>query len=88
MSAHPQLYVDISVIDWNLPREEFHKYLRRLVEAGCAKQIMFGSDEMIWPDAIKRRSAELIRRISSVPNISATFCTTTRRDSCVLILQA
>jgi uncharacterized protein len=37
MSTHPQLYVDISVIDWYLSREEFHKYLRRLVEAGCAK---------------------------------------------------
>ena len=53
MSAHPQLYVDISMIDWYPPREEFHKYLRRLVEAGFAKRIMLGSDEMIWPDAIK-----------------------------------
>jgi predicted TIM-barrel fold metal-dependent hydrolase len=53
MSAHPQLYVDISVIDWYLGREEFHKYLRRLVEAGFAKRIMFGSDEIIWLDAIK-----------------------------------
>jgi uncharacterized protein len=53
MSAHPQLYVDISMIDWYLPREEFQKYLRRLVEAGFAKRIMFGSDEMIWPGAIK-----------------------------------
>jgi predicted TIM-barrel fold metal-dependent hydrolase len=53
MSAHPQLYVGISAIEWYLPRVEFHKYLRRLVEAGFAKRIMFGSDEMIWPDASK-----------------------------------
>lgn len=53
MSASPQLYVDISMIDWYLPREEFYKYLHRLVEAGFAKRIMFGSDEMIWPGAIK-----------------------------------
>jgi hypothetical protein len=45
--------VDISVIDWYLPLEEFHKYLRRLVEAGFAERMLFGSDEMIWPDAIK-----------------------------------
>jgi uncharacterized protein len=45
--------VDISMIDWYLPREEFYKYLYRLVEAGFAKRIMFGSDEMIWPSAIK-----------------------------------
>ena len=53
MLAHPQRYVDISMIDWYLPREEFHRYLRPVVEAGFAKRIMFGSDEMIWPDAIK-----------------------------------
>ncbi len=53
MSANPKLYVDISMIDWYLPREEFYKYLYRLVEAGFAKRIMFGSDEMIWPSAIK-----------------------------------
>lgn len=53
MSAHPQVYVDVSVIDWYLPRKEFHDYLRRLVEAGFEKRIMFGSDELIWPDAIK-----------------------------------
>ena len=53
MLAHPQRYVDISMIDWYLPREEFHRYLRSVVEAGFAKRIMFGSDEMIWPDAIK-----------------------------------
>lgn len=27
--------------------------MRRLVEASFAKRIMFGFDEMIWPDAIK-----------------------------------
>ena len=50
--AHPQVYVDTGVIDWALPRREFHSYLRRLVEAGFGKRIMFGSDQMVWPDAI------------------------------------
>jgi len=49
---HPQVYVDISAINWFIPRAEFHKYLRALVDAGFGKQIMFGSDQMIWPDAI------------------------------------
>ena len=52
MWAHPQVYVDIAVINWAIPREEFHYYLRRLVNAGFAKRIMFGSDQMVWPDAI------------------------------------
>jgi uncharacterized protein len=54
MWAHPQVYVDVAVINWALPREEFHYYLRRLVNAGFGKRIMFGSDQMVWPDAIGR----------------------------------
>lgn len=54
MWAHPQVYVDVAVINWALPRPEFHAYLRRLVEAGFGERIMFGSDQMVWPDAIGR----------------------------------
>ena len=32
--AHPQVYVDISLVDWYVARKEFHFFLRRLVEAG------------------------------------------------------
>lgn len=52
--AHPQVYVDIAVINWVLPRAEFHTYLRRLVESGFGKRIMYGSDQMMWPEAIGR----------------------------------
>ena len=52
--AHPQVYVDVAVINWALPRAEFHSYLRRLVEAGFGQRIMFGSDQMVWTDAIGR----------------------------------
>ncbi len=50
--AHPQVYVDTGIIDYAFPRTEFHRYLKRLVDAGFEKRIMFGSDQMIWPDAI------------------------------------
>jgi predicted TIM-barrel fold metal-dependent hydrolase len=50
---YPNVYVDISAINWLLPREEFHFYLKRLVNAGFSKRIMFGSDQMYWPDAIE-----------------------------------
>lgn len=50
--AHSQVYVDIAVINWVLPRAEFHRYLQRIVEAGFADRILFGSDQMVWPDAI------------------------------------
>jgi predicted TIM-barrel fold metal-dependent hydrolase len=52
MWAHPQVYVDTGVIDWALPRAEFHRYLRRLVDTGFGQRIMFGSDQMVWPEAI------------------------------------
>lgn len=54
MWAHPQVYVDVGVINWALPRAEFHSYLRRLVDAGFGQRIMFGSDQMVWPDVIGR----------------------------------
>jgi predicted TIM-barrel fold metal-dependent hydrolase len=54
MYAHPQVYVDTGVIAWTQPRAAFYRYLRALVEAGFGNRIMFGSDQMIWPEAIGR----------------------------------
>ena len=64
--AHPQVYVDIAVIDWVLPRAEFHRYLRTLVEAGFGKRIMFGSDQMMWPEALGRS----IEAVETAPFLS------------------
>ena len=52
LCAHPQLYVDTGIIDYAYPRADFHAYLKRLIDAEFGKRIMFGSDQMIWPDAI------------------------------------
>jgi len=68
MYAHPQVYIDIAVINWVLPRKEFHQYLRRLVEAGFTKRIMYGSDEMQWPQSIAV-SIENIRSADFLTNI-------------------
>ncbi len=50
--AHPQLYVDVGVICYAFPRKQFYSFLQRLVDAGFERRIMFGSDEMVWPDAL------------------------------------
>lgn len=50
--SYPQVYVDVAGDDWESPRKQFHSQLRRLVEAGFGKRILFGSDQMIWPDTI------------------------------------
>jgi predicted TIM-barrel fold metal-dependent hydrolase len=51
--AHPQVYAGLGVISFALPREEFHRYLRRLVDAGFGNRLMFGSDHMVWPEALE-----------------------------------
>lgn len=51
--TYPQVYVDISCDNWNQPRPEFYRELRRLVDAGYGKRIMFGSDQMVWPQTIE-----------------------------------
>jgi predicted TIM-barrel fold metal-dependent hydrolase len=51
--THPQVYVDLGVISFALPRPAFHDYLRRIVDAGFGKRVMFGSDQMVWPEVIE-----------------------------------
>jgi len=52
LSVYTQVYVDLATINWIMPREEFHGYLRELVRAGFGKRLLFGSDQMVWPEAI------------------------------------
>jgi hypothetical protein len=52
LNVYPQVYVDTSAIDWLWPREGFYSYLQELIRHGFEKRIMFGSDQMTWPDAI------------------------------------
>ena len=50
--SHPQVYVDIAGNNWAHPRPHFYGQLRRLIDAGFIKRIMWGSDQMVWPRAI------------------------------------
>ena len=52
MSVYPQVYADLATINWIIPREEFHEYLHALIRAGFEERLMFGSDQMEWPEAI------------------------------------
>ncbi|MCI0696837.1 amidohydrolase family protein [candidate division KSB1 bacterium] len=49
---HPQVYVDVGVLQYAIPRAEYYHHLQRLVEAGYDSRIMFGSDG--GPEAAKR----------------------------------
>ena len=61
--AHPQVHVDTGVIIFTQPRSAFYRYLERIVEAGFANRVMFGSDQMVWPGVIER----LIKVIEDAP---------------------
>lgn len=66
MYAHPQVYIDVAIINWGLPQKEFYHYLERLVNAGFGERIMYGSDQMIWPQAIDKS----IEAIETAPFLS------------------
>lgn len=53
LGTYPQIYVDVGGMQWYYPREHFYAQLRRLVDAGFAKRIMFGSDQTIWPGVME-----------------------------------
>ena len=52
MYQYPQLYGDLSTITWVIPRPAFHRYVEALVRAGLGNRLMFGSDQMRWPEKI------------------------------------
>jgi predicted TIM-barrel fold metal-dependent hydrolase len=67
MYSHPQVYVDVGIISYYQPRAAFYRYLQGIVEAGYVKRVLFGSDQMIWPEAIERA----IRSIEQAPFLSS-----------------
>ena len=52
--AHPQVHLEVGPLAHVLPRPEFYRFLRTIVEAGYGRRVMFGSDQMVWPGAIER----------------------------------
>lgn len=65
--AHPQVHVEVGVVVFSRPREDFYRYLRAIVEAGFEDRVMFGSDQMVWPEAIERA----VRVIEEAPFLTA-----------------
>ncbi len=64
--SHPQVYVDIAILNTAFPEPEFHRYLKALIEAGFGDRIMFGSDQMVWPELIE----VALERIQKTPGLS------------------
>lgn len=66
--SHPNLYVDIACNNWAFPRRQFYEHLRKMIDAGFEKRIMFGSDQMAWPETI----AKAIETVEQAPFLSSS----------------
>ena len=67
MYSHPQVFVDVAQNNWGFPRAHFYSQVKKLVDAGYGKRILFGSDQMVWPHTI----AVAIDTIEKAPFLSA-----------------
>jgi predicted TIM-barrel fold metal-dependent hydrolase len=50
--AYPNVYLDTAVVNWILGRSVFDRMLREAVETVGSDRILFGSDQMVWPQMI------------------------------------
>lgn len=66
MFTYPNLYVDVACNDWLMPRAQFYAQLKQMVDAGFEKRIMFGSDQIYWPQGI----GEAINSLEQAPFLS------------------
>jgi len=53
MGANAYVYVDIAGLIWSYPQVEVNNYIKRLVQAGFGKRILYGTDLMIWPELLE-----------------------------------
>ena len=64
--VYPSLYVDVGVLAWALPQDEFYNTLKDLVDVGFMDRLLFGTDQMVWPEAI----GIAIETVETVPFLS------------------
>jgi hypothetical protein len=50
LQANSHVYVDVAGLIWSYPIKEVNRYIERLVDAGFEDRVMFGTDQMIWPE--------------------------------------
>ena len=53
MGANAYVYVDVAGMIWSYPQAEVNEYIRRMVQAGFGKRIMYGTDLMVWPKLLE-----------------------------------
>jgi hypothetical protein len=49
LQASSHVYVDVAGLIWSYPLKEVNRYIERLVDAGFADRVMYGTDQLGWP---------------------------------------
>jgi uncharacterized protein len=49
LQANSHVYVDVAGLIWSYPLKEVNRYIERIVDAGFEDRVMFGTDQLIWP---------------------------------------
>lgn len=52
MGMYPQLYADVGALTWLQPTDGLEGFLRLAKRLGGLDRVMFGTDQMTWPEAI------------------------------------
>lgn len=63
MGCNAYVFLDISGFIWSYPQEEIHATIKRIIQAGFGKRIMYGTDFIAWPKMIEA-SISLIQNAS------------------------
>lgn len=53
MQAYPQVYSDTGMLHAIMTKRGYEKFLAQMFDAGLGKRLMFGTDQIIWPDMIE-----------------------------------
>lgn len=54
MQQYPQVYAGTGVLQAVMTRAGYESFLKKMIDAGLGKRLMYGTDQMIWPDMIER----------------------------------
>ena len=54
MQTYPHVYADTGVLQSTMTRAAYEHMLRRFIDAGLGKRLMYGTDQMAWPEMIGR----------------------------------
>jgi len=50
LQENSHVYVDVAGLIWSYPIKEVNRYIQRIVEAGFEDRVMYGTDQLLWPN--------------------------------------